>query len=160
GEYPRAQLHCGTACDLLVLGCGRDQDRGGALVTGELGEQLGLGGHDVVVQLRGGHVHLLGTVLGQRGLAGVGSVTGPYCGGLAAPLGLGGRGGVGQPRGGHLRLLGTVLGQRGLAGVGSVTDPCCGGLTDATCHGQQFGGDLLDLSVDVVDEDEDLSHVL
>src|SRR5699024_4201369 len=114
GEYPRAQLHGGTACDLLVLGCGRDQDRGGALVTGELGEQLGLGGHDVVVQLRGGHVHLFGTVLGQRGLA----------------------------------------------GVGSVTDPYCGGLTDATCHGQQFGGDLLDLSVDVVDEDEDLSHDL
>src|SRR5699024_11018559 len=34
GEYPRAQLHCGTAFDLLVRGGGRGQGRGGAVVTG------------------------------------------------------------------------------------------------------------------------------
>src|SRR5690606_1204415 len=33
-------------------------------------------------------------------------------------------------------------------------------LADPAGSGEQLGGDLLDLTVDVVDEDEDLSHVL
>ncbi len=112
GEHTGAQLHGGTTGDLLVLGGGRDQDRGGALVLGELGEQLGLRGDDVVVHLGGSHVDLLGAELGQGGLA---------------------------------RLH-------------TVADPDRDGLADAASGGQQLGGDLLDLSVDVVDEDEDLSH--
>src|SRR5690606_23786749 len=114
GEDTGTQFDGGASGDLLVLGGGRDEDGGGGLVGGELGQQFGLGRHDVVVDLGGGGVDLLRAVLAELGL----------------------------------QL------------VGGLSHDHRGGLSDAAGRGQQLQRDLLDLSVDVVDEDEDLSHVL
>ncbi|GAA3413929.1 hypothetical protein GCM10018952_32510 [Streptosporangium vulgare] len=114
GEHTGVDLDGETAGDLLRLGRRGDEHRDRRLLTHEVGEQLRLGRHDVVADLRGvGQVDLLRAVLGQPGL---------------------GLGGVARAR--PDRRRGAQLpGQR-----------------------QQLKGDLLDLALDVLDQNENLGH--
>ena len=85
------------------------------------------------------------------------------------------RGAVGHDLGEHLRLrrddvvgqvgaLGDVdagsteLGELVARGLETGTDEDGAGLTQRTRQGQQLGRDLLDVTVDVLDEDQDLCH--
>src|SRR3546814_849474 len=64
GDHTGGDLDGETTGDLLALGGGRDQDRGRRRLLGELGQDLGLGCHQVALDLRViDGVDLLGTNL-------------------------------------------------------------------------------------------------
>jgi hypothetical protein len=76
GEQTGAGLDRQTAGDLLALRRAADQHGGRLLVAHELGQRLGLGGHEVLGQLGGVEdVDLLSAVLRQVGLRRVGTGT-------------------------------------------------------------------------------------
>src|SRR5690606_20493353 len=60
--------------------------------------------------------------------------------------------------GGQVDLAGAVLGELVLGLLVTLADPYRGGLAEPVRQRQQFERDLLDLTVDVVDEDENLRH--